>query len=91
MGKSPWSQKEVSRAGLSYNKGAPGDDPLDPILQMPSPLVPRVESICRDFFKNKQGPFVKPNLSNQVKVASGGPAGGQTFEKFDKQVYKNEP
>jgi len=23
-----------------------------------------------------------------VKNASGGPAGGQTFEKFDKQVFK---
>jgi len=27
----------------------------------------------------------------QLKIASGGPAGGQTFETFDKQVYKNEP
>jgi len=26
---------------------------------------------------------------SQLKDASGGPAGGQTFEKFDKQVLKN--
>ena len=26
---------------------------------------------------------------SQVKDASGGPAGGQTFEKFDKQDLKN--
>ncbi|WP_152004346.1 hypothetical protein [Desulfoluna spongiiphila] len=27
---------------------------------------------------------------SQVKDASGGPAGGQTFEKFDKQVKKTD-
>jgi len=28
---------------------------------------------------------------SQVKDASGGPAGGQTFEKFDKQVFMVHP
>jgi len=28
---------------------------------------------------------------SQLKDASGGPAGGQTFEKFDKQVFMREP
>ena len=27
------------------------------------------------------------NVTIQFDVASGGPAGGQTFEKFDKQVF----
>ncbi|WP_300672718.1 hypothetical protein [Desulfoluna sp.] len=27
-------------------------------------------------------------MNNVAKIASGGPAGGQTFEKFDKQVLK---
>jgi len=30
----------------------------------------------------------KPLVTIQVKNASGGPAVGQTFEKFDKQVFK---
>ncbi|WP_152004260.1 hypothetical protein [Desulfoluna spongiiphila] len=29
-------------------------------------------------------------VGSQVKDASGGPAGGQTFEKFDKQVKKTD-
>jgi len=31
----------------------------------------------------------KKRVTIQLKIASGGPAGGQTFEKFDKQVLKN--
>jgi len=27
-------------------------------------------------------------LNKMIQIASGGPAGGQTFEKFDKQVLK---
>jgi len=29
-----------------------------------------------------------PSVTIQPKNASGGPAGGQTFEKFDKQVFR---
>jgi len=28
------------------------------------------------------------NITIQLDVASGGPAGGQTFEKFDKQILQ---
>jgi len=44
-----------------------------------------------DALKETTVNILKFEVTIQIKIASGGPAGGQTFEKFDKQVLMTVP
>ena len=59
-----WAEKTCLRR--------PGDDPLDPILRMPSPFVPQGEDLREGFYEIKQDLFIKLFKSLAPGRAAGG-------------------